>query len=237
MLQLLRWLLALDTQNLATQKDSLRSTFVDKLSDIYSPEVIDQIASAHGLVSVANSLRSTLISAGSLYLRYSTHQGGRAADLAPKCRTVTRTAEIARRLKSEIEDLDFWDRWKIYKRLENTGHPVTENLDPQTKQNPLMAGNIVVDEISLILSAITAYEDDFLAAISPNQDDGTDVGLYFFVEVIGSFWESVTGEYVFKRGVQESGNDGALAFLKACIEPLSSINTETVERIARQTLE
>jgi len=226
----------LDTQDLATQQETLRTTFVDKLNQIYSTEVIDQIAHAHGLSSVANSLRSTLTSAGALYLRYSSKQGGGAADLAPKCRTVTRTSEIARRLRSELEDLDFWDRWKIYKRLETTGHPITENLDPHTKKNPLMAGDILIDEIGLILSAITSYENDFFTALSDKTENNTDIGLIFFVEVVGAFWESATGEHVFEYGRVEDGDPGALAFIGNCVEPLMDIDQETLTRIAQQTL-
>ncbi|MEQ8735790.1 MAG: hypothetical protein RIC29_12760 [Rhodospirillaceae bacterium] len=226
----------MDTQDLATQQEAPRATFVDKLNQIYSAEVIAQIALTHGLSSVANSLQSTLISAGALYLRYSGEQGGGAADLSPKCRTVTRTSEIARRLKSELEDLDFWDRWKIYKRLETTGHPITENLDPHTQKNPLMAGDILIDEIGLILSAITAYESDFFRALSDKTDKNTDIGLTFFVEVVGAFWESVTGERVFERDRGEGFDPGALAFIGHCVEPLIDINQEIIARIAQQTL-
>lgn len=174
--------------------------------------------------------------AGSLFLRYGTSNDKMIHDLAPKLRTVARTAEIARNFDEELCYLDFWDRWQIFKLLQNTGHPVVDSLDSYTKVDPVLAGNIVLEELRLILKAIIRFEHNFFETLSSNSTSDLDLGLFFFVQVIGTYWISLTGKQTFSDLQGEDITPQALAFLSDCIAPLSKISAEEITKIAKAAL-
>lgn len=99
-----------------------------------------------------------------------------------------------------------------------------------------MAGDILIDEIGLILSAITAYEGDFFSTLSDKTDNNIDIGLTFFVEVVGAFWESVTGERVFQRGGGEEPESNGFRFIRDCIGRLIDIDTSILLKVAQPSL-
>lgn len=213
---------------------SQNASLMEQLDQVYDAQTVHKIADTHGLTVIYTSLSDTLKNAGSLYLRYGRLNGKTAHDLAPKFRTVARAAEISNSLSIEIENLDFWDRWQIFQHLRNTGHPLTEHLDSHTTANPLLAGNLIVEEIQLVLRAITRFEADFFEALTNNTDGEIDLGLYFFVEVIGTFWQSLTGkkaakklpQHVLRRTHPNGISPEALAFLSDCIAPLATITED-----------
>jgi hypothetical protein len=209
---------------------------LERLSKIYDEKTVLEIAETHGLSTFYKSLEECLRNAGSLFLRYGTSNDKVIYDLAPKLRTVARTAEIARNFDEELYDLDFWDRWQIFKLLENTGHPVVDSLDSYTKADPLIAGNIVIEELRLILKAIIRFESSFFEALSSGNKSNLDIGLFFFVQVIGTYWKSLTGKQAFSDSQGANITPEALAFLSDCITPLAEISAEEITKIAKAAL-
>jgi len=212
------------------------SALLQRLAEIYDEKTVLKIAETHGLSTIYKSLGECLRNAGSLFLRYGRSDDKMAHDLAPKFRTVARTAEIARNFERELSDLDFWDRWQIFKLLQTTGHPVVDSLDSYSKADPLMAGNTVVEELRLILKAIIRFENNFFEMLSSNNDSDLDIGLFFFVQVIGTYWQSLTGEQVFCDSQGEVIAPQALAFLSDCIAPLAETNAGEITQLAQAAM-
>jgi hypothetical protein len=208
------------------------SPYPSELDAIYDDNIIKNIAAEHGLLPFSGTLKTTLKYAGGLYLRYSPSSSSFVQDLAPKCRAIARAAELARQLQTQFDEMDFWDRWQIFKRLEMTGHPITSHLDGFTKMNPTMAGNIIVDEIKLILKAATRYEEDFFTDLRAQSQGDKYIGLYFFVEILGAFWESTTGQPVVEP--KQGALPRAFAFITDCIAPLGQIDAQSVEASIRR---
>ncbi len=200
--------------------------YPDALNDVFSNKVVARIASAHGLSAFSESLASTLKHAGGLYVRYSPAKTSFVHELAPKCRAVSRTAELARQLQTQLGELDFWDRWQIFKRLEETGHPIATSFDSYAQINPLLAGDMVMEEIQLILKAAARYEGDFFKALETQPEGGSDIGLFFFVQVIGAFWTSITGKKVLEQEGDISPE--AHSFVNDCLEPLGTVEEEQI---------
>lgn len=207
--------------------DPPRVAYPDALDEVFNDDVVAAISSQHGLEAFSGSLASTLRHAGGLYFRYSPTKTSFVHDLAPKCRAVSRTAELARQLQTQLDELDFWDRWQIFKRLEETGHPITASFDSFTQVNPLLAGNMIIEEIKLVLRSTTRYEDDFFETLKKQPQDGGDIGLLFFVQVMAAFWFSTTGTGIIERSGTISP-DG-LAFLNDCLSPVGTIDSESVK--------
>jgi len=207
--------------------DPPRVAYPDVLDNIFNDEVVATISSQHGLEAFSGSLASTLKHAGGLYFRYSPTKTSFVHDLAPKCRAVSRAAELARQLQVQLDELDFWDRWQIFKRLEETGHPITASFASYTQVNPLLAGNMIIEEIKLVLRSTTRYEDDFFETLKEQPQDGSDIGLLFFVQVMAAFWFSTTGtDMIDRAGTIDS--DGH-SFLNDCLRPLGPIDPDQVK--------
>lgn len=209
------------------------SSSASDLDNLYNDAVLKRLNDRYGLSAFTRSLESALKNAGTLYLRYSRRNARAAYDLAPKCRTIARIAEIARALDRELNELDFWDRWQVYKHLEITGHPITESLDAHTKTNPLVAGDIVVEEIHLILNAVSRFEKEFFETFERNSLDDADIGLTFFVQVMGAFWESVTGGNLAGLADHDQRLESGIAFLQDCLEPLDQVEASEFIKVMK----
>lgn len=223
---------------------SQHDALMERLVDVYDASTVQRIARTHGLAVIHISLSATLRDAGSLYLRYGSSSSQTVRDLGPKLRAIARTAEISKSLSSELENLDFWDCWQIFQNLHSTGHPLTEQLDPYTAANPLLAGNLIIEEIRLLLKSIARFEENFFEVLANNTDKKIDLGLYLFVEVVGTVWQSLTGKKAVRRKRvntsedRQAGevSDEAFVFLTDSIAPLASVSDEDMKAAIQSAL-
>jgi len=230
--------------NYRTIEKSQNSALIKRLEAVYDSKTVHKIAVSHNLTAVQTSLGETLRSGGTLYLQYGRSNANTAHDLAPKIRAVARAAEIARNLSSELANLDFWDRWKIFEQLQNTGHPLADHLDNHAIANPLTAGNLIFEEIQLVLDAVTRFETNFFETLTHNTDGKTDLGLYFFVQVVGEFWKSLTGKtavnripaHILRRTQASGVSSEAFTFLSDCIEPLAPVQEDELTLVIQSAL-
>lgn len=215
---------------------SQHNAFMERLETVYDADTVQGIAETHGLGAIHTSLTETLRNAGALYLRYGSSSSKFAHNLAPKFRTMTRLAEISKTLRAELDNLDFWDCWQIFQHLHSTGHPLTERLDNSITTNPLLSGNVIIEEIRLLLNSISRFEENFFEILTHNTDKNIDLGLYFFVEVVGAVWQSLTGKSVVTANTSKASSDSgadeissqAFAFLSDSIMPLATIPDEEI---------